>query len=196
MSATETALLDRLFLQARSIHQFLPEPVSDAVIRRLYDTLRWGPTGFNAQPARYLFIRSPEAKARLAPSLSSGNRDKTLAAPLNVVVAWDRRFHEYLTTQFTAYDARAFFEGAPEWIEPAGRTNATLQAAYLFLVARALGLSVGPMSGFKPELVDREFFPDGRWNALLLANLGYADPQQPPALRGPRLAFEDAARIL
>jgi len=190
----ETAL-NQLFLDARSTHRFLPTAVGEDIIVRLYDLLKLGPTGYNSQPARYLFIRSPEAKAKLAPALSSSNRDKTLAAPLNVVVAWDSRFHDHLPDLFPAYDAKGFFVGAPEWIEPTARTNATLQAAYLFIAARALGLDVGPMSGFKPALIDQEFFPDGRFKSLLLANLGYGD-REARKPRGPRLAFQDVARVL
>ena len=189
------ASLDQLFRDARSIHTFTDQPVSDDTLHELYALLRLGPTGFNAQPGRYLFIRSPAAKDRLAGALSSGNRDKTLAAPLNVVVAWDSRFHDHLPSQFPAYDAKAFFDGAPDWIEPTARTNATLQAAYLFLAARALGLDVGPMSGFKPAQIDAEFFPDGRYRSLLLANVGYGVRDALPP-RGPRLGFDDVASIL
>lgn len=189
----DDAGLDLLFREARSIHKFDGRPVEDAVVRELYDLVKLGPTGFNAQPARYLFIRSPEAKQRLTPALSSGNRDKTLAAPLNVIVAWDSRFHEHLPQQFPAYDAKGFFDKAPDWIEPTAKTNATLQAAYLILAARALGLDVGPMSGFKPELIDAEFFPDGRYKSLLVANLGYGVRDEAP--RGPRLGFEQAVEI-
>ncbi len=194
-SRLDAPALDRLFREARSIHRFRPEPVTDETLRDLHDLAKLGPTGFNSQPARFLFIRSPAAKERLAPALSSGNREKTLAAPLNVVVAYDSRFHEHLPTQFTAYDAKAFFDKAPEWIEPTAKTNATLQAAYLFLAARSLGLDVGPMSGFKPDLLDREFFPDGRYRSLLLANLGYAEARSPEP-RGPRLTFAEVARVL
>jgi 3-hydroxypropanoate dehydrogenase len=195
MPRLSDASLDQLFREARSIHAFTDQPVDDATVHELYALLKLGPTGFNAQPGRYLFIRSAAAKARLAAALSSGNRDKTIAAPLNVVVAWDSRFHEHLPTQFPAYDAKGFFDGAPDWIEPTARINATLQAAYLFLSARALGLDVGPMSGFKPERIDAEFFPDGRHRALLLANVGYGirDALSP---RGPRLGFDDVAAIL
>lgn len=191
----DDAGLDLLFRDARSIQRFDGRAIPDALLRELYDLLKLGPTGFNAQPARYLFIRSAAGKQRLAPALSSGNRDKTLAAPLNVVVAWDSRFHEHLPEQFPAYDAQAFFNGAPDWIEPTARTNATLQAAYLIVSARALGLDVGPMSGFKPERIDAEFFPDGRYRALLLANLGYGERDGLPG-RGPRLTFEQVAELL
>ncbi len=191
----DEAGLDLLFRKAHSIHRFEDRPVSDTVVRELYELLKLGPTGFNAQPARYLFIRSPEAKQRLSPALSSGNRDKTLAAPLNVIVAWDSRFHEHLPQQFLSYDAKSFFDKAPDWIEPTAKTNATLQAAYLILAARALGLDVGPMSGFKPDLLDAEFFPDGRYKSLLLANIGYGVRDE-SVVRGPRLAFEDAVEVL
>lgn len=191
----DDAGLDLLFREARSTHEFDGRPVDDAVVRELYDLIKLGPTGFNAQPARYLFIRSPEARQRLAPALSSGNRDKTLAAPLNVIVAWDSRFHERLPQQFPAYDAKALFDKAPALIEPAARTNATLQAAYLILAARALGLDAGPMSGFKPELIDDEFFADGRYKALLVMNLGYGVRDR-SAGRGPRLTFEEVAEVV
>lgn len=191
----DDAGLDLLFRKAHSINQFDGRPVAESMVRELYDLLKLGPTGFNAQPARYLFIHSEQARQRLAPALSSGNRDKTLAAPLNVIVAWDSRFHTHLSKQFPAYDARAFFDNAPDWIEPTARTNATLQAGYLILAARALGLDVGPMSGFKPDLVDAEFFGDGRYRSLLLANIGYRVPGTEPP-RGPRLAFEEVAHVL
>jgi 3-hydroxypropanoate dehydrogenase len=189
------AALKQLFYEARSMQRFKSRGVADGTLRRLYDLLRLGPTGFNAQPARYLFIRSPQAKEKLAPALSSSNRAKSLAAAVNVIVAWDSRFYEHLPVQFPAYDASGFFESSPVRIEPAATTNATLQAAYLLLAARALGLDVCPMSGFKTELVNQVFFPDGRFRALLLVNLGYGD-RTGLAPRGPRLPFEQVARIL
>lgn len=195
MPRIDDASIARLFTDARSIHRFDGRAVDDATLHALYDLLKLGPTGFNAQPGRYLFIRSAEAKAQLADGMSSANRDKTLAAPLNVVVAYDTRFHEHLPTQFPAYDAKAFFDQSPDWIEPTARTNATLQAAYLIIAARALGLDVGPMSGFKADRVDAAFFPDGRYRSLLLANIGYGVRDGLPP-RGPRLAFDDAVSVL
>lgn len=187
--------LDQLFRQARSIHRFQPREVSPELLAEVYALAALGPTGFNSQPARYLFLRSPEAKQRLQPALSSSNREKTLAAPVNVIVAWDSRFHEHLPQQFLAYDAKSFFDKAPEYVEPTAKTNATLQAAYFFLAVRALGLDVGPMSGFNPSKVDEEFFPDGRYRSILLANIGYGDRSEVPS-RGPRLSFSEAAQVL
>lgn len=186
--------LDQLFRNARSYAAFRDEPVSDETIHRLYELLKWGPTAFNAQPGRYVFVRSPQAKARLAPTLASANKDKTLAAPLTVIVAADTRFHENLPTLFPAYDAKPLFDNTPALIEPTLARNSSLQGAYLILAARALGLDAGPMSGFNADLADQAFFPDGRWKSNFLINLGYGDPEKLYP-RSPRLSFEQAARI-
>lgn len=187
--------LDQLFRQARTYPAFLPRAIDDATIRELYELLKWGPTAFNAQPGRYLFVRSKEAKELLAPALSSGNRDKTLAAPLTVVFAYDTQFHEHLGTQWDKPSAKALFDDTPALVEPTALRSGNLQAAYLIVAARALGLDVGPMSGFKPDVVNAAFFPDGRWKANFLANLGYGDPSK-LVPRGPRLDFDEVARIV
>lgn len=190
----DSVALDQLFREARTYGAFRDEAVSDDVIHQLYDLLKWGPTAFNAQPGRYVFVRSADAKAKLAPALSAGNRDKTLAAPLTVIVAGDSRFHEHLPAQFPAYDAKPLFDNTPALIEPTVARNTALQGAYLILAARALGLDVGPMSGFNTELLNQSFFPDGRWKANFLVNLGYGDASK-LSPRGPRLKFEDVVRI-
>lgn len=195
MSRLNEQALDQLFRSARSTQTFLPEIVKSEIIAELYELTKWGPTGFNSQPARFLFLQTQEAKARLAPALSSSNRERTLAAPVNVIIAWDSSFHDQLPTQFPAYDAKSFFEKNNSLIEPSARTNATLQAAYFFLAVRSLGLDVGPMSGFTPEKVDAEFFPNSTWRSLLLANIGYGDHANVKP-RLPRLAFDEAVAIL
>jgi 3-hydroxypropanoate dehydrogenase len=187
--------LDQLFRQARTVHAFRLEPVSDDTIGSLYDLLKWGPTAFNAQPARFVFARSAEAKARLAPALSGGNKEQTLAAGVTVIVAHDTRFYEHLPAQFPAYDAKPIFEGNAEVAQATAFRNGSLQGAYLVLAARALGLDAGPQSGFNAELVDKAFFPDGRWRTNFLVNLGVADPAGTFA-RGPRLRFDEVAQIL
>ena len=195
MTSINDHALDQVFRSARSIQKFLPKEVTNETIAALYDLVKLGPTGFNSQPARFLFLRTKEAKERLSPALSSGNRDKTLAAPVNVIIAWDSRFYDGLPTQFPAYDAKALFESNTGLIEPTAKTNASLQAGYLFLAARALGLDVGPMSGFSTEKVDAEFFPNSNWKGLLLANIGYGDHSAVPP-RGPRLSYADAVSVL
>lgn len=187
--------LDQLFREARSIHRFLSRDIPDETLSKIYALSGLGPTGFNSQPARYLFLRSKPAKERLLPALSSSNREKTLAAPINVIIAWDTRFHEHLPEQFPAYDAKSFFDESPDYIEPTATTNATLQAAYFFLAVRAMGLDAGPMSGFNAAALDNEFFPDGRFRSLLVANIGYGDRSQ-LGPRGPRLPFGTVATVL
>lgn len=189
------AALDQLFRNARTVHAFKPVPLGDDTLHALYELLKWGPTAFNAQPARYVFVRSAEAKQRLRPALSSGNTAQSLAAAVTVIVAHDTRFYEHLPEQFPAYDAKPLFERSAELAQATALRNSSLQGAYLVLAARSLGLDVGPQSGFNAELVDQTFFPDGRWRSNFLVNLGVADPAGTFA-RGPRLAFDDVAQIL
>lgn len=195
LSPLSDAALDRLFRQARTVHAFQPVPVSDATLHQLYDLLKWGPTAFNAQPARYVFVRSAEAKAKLLPAVSKGNLKQTESAAVTVIVAQDRRFQDHLPTQFPAYDAKPLFDGNAQLADTTALRNGSLQGAYLILAARALGLDAGPQSGFDAKAVDAAFFPDGRWQSNFLVNLGVADHSATFA-RGPRLAFADAARIV
>jgi nitroreductase len=187
--------LDQLFRLARTAHAFRPEPVPDATLHAIYDLLKWGPTAFNSQPARFVFLRSREAKARLKPALSAGNVEQTLAAPVTVIVASDSRFFDHLPTQFPAYDARPIYANNPAVAQATALRNGTLQGAYLIIAARALGLDCGPMSGFDPATLDAAFFPDGQFKSNFLVNLGVADPAK-TFPRGPRLSFAEAAEIL
>lgn len=186
---------DQLFRTARTVNGFTPEPIPDETLRALHDLLKWGPTSMNCQPARFVFLRSQAARERLRPALSPGNLDKTMAAPMTVIIAYDTRFFEHLPTQFPAYDGKAVYEANPQLAATTAFRNGSLQGAYLILAARALGLSCGPMSGFDTEKVNREFFPDGRFQANFLCNLGIGDPSTVYP-RGPRLSFEEACTIL
>jgi 3-hydroxypropanoate dehydrogenase len=187
--------LDRLFRSARSIHTFKADPVTDTTLRNLYDLLKWGPTAFNSQPGRYVFVRSAAAKARLAPALSGGNREKTLAAPATVIAAFDVKFFSSHPDQATSARMTEIYGNNAELANATAFRNGTLQAAYLLIAARALGLAVGPMSGFDAEVVNRQFFPDGRYRANFLANIGYADDTVPRP-RGPRFEFNDVVEVL
>lgn len=195
LNALSDLSLDQLFRKARTVHAFQPVPVTDATILQLYELLKWGPTAFNAQPARYVFVRSAEAKARLLPAVSSGNRAQTAAAGVTVIVAQDTQFYEHLPSQFPAYNAKPLFEGNAQAAESTAFRNASLQGAYLILAARAQGLDVGAQSGFDAAAVNQAFFPDGRWQANFLVNLGVADHQATHP-RGPRLAFDEVAHIV
>lgn len=193
-NALSEASLDQLFRQARTVHAFQPVAVPDETIHQLYDLLKWGPTAFNAQPARYVFVKSAEAKARLMPALSPGNVPQVQSAAVTVIVAHDSRFAEHLPTQFPGYDAKAVFDANPAMVEPTAFRNSSLQGAYLILAARALGLDCGAMSGFNAQAVNEAFFPDGRYKANFLLNIGVADPAGIYP-RAPRLAFDEVARI-
>lgn len=189
----DAAALDQLWLQARTHNVWLDRPVDPALLRRAYDLARMGPTSANCQPLRVVFLVSPESKELLKPALSSGNRDKTMQAPVTAIVAHDTQFFDLLPRLFHDPSARSWFAGRPHAYETALR-NGSLQGAYLMLALRALGLDCGPMSGFDNAKVDAAFFPDGRVKSNFLVNIGYGDPAT-LFPRNPRLDFDEACRI-
>jgi 3-hydroxypropanoate dehydrogenase len=192
----EDAALDLLFREARTHNKWRDEPVSDDTLIALHGLQKWGPTSANSSPARFLFLRTPEAKERLAPALSAGNLDKTMAAPVTVIVAYDPRFYEHLPHLFPHNpDARSWFTGNDALAATTAFRNGTLQGAYLILAARALGLDVGAMSGFDNDKVDAEFLAAEGWRSNFLCNLGYGDPAG-LFPRSPRFEFADACRLL
>jgi 3-hydroxypropanoate dehydrogenase len=195
MSTLDDRTLDQAFRAARTFNKFKPEPVSDATLHQIYELAKWGPTSVNAQPGRFVFLRSAAAKQRLKPALSPGNADKTMAAPVVVIVASDPRFYDHLPEQFKAFDAKPMFEGNAALAQATAMRNSSLQGAYLILAARLLGLDCGPMSGFDNAKVDAEFFADGRWKSNFLVNLGYGDASGNYP-RGPRLPFEVVTQLL
>jgi 3-hydroxypropanoate dehydrogenase len=191
----DEAALDQLFRTARSHNAWLPKPVSDAVIRELYELSKWGPTAANSTPARFVFVRSAAAKERLRPHLMAGNVEKTMTAPCCVIIAYDTRFYDLMPKLFPSRDMRTAFVGNDALIEETAKRNSTLQGAYLMMAARALGLDCGPMSGFNPGALDAELFPDGRWKSNFLCTLGYgSDERLFP--RNPRLIFAEACQEL
>jgi 3-hydroxypropanoate dehydrogenase len=189
-------VLDRVFAQARTYSSFKSEPISDSTLEQLQQLAQWGPTAFNCQPARYAFVRSAESKLKLQACLSPGNVPKVASAPVTVIVAMDSRFHENLPIQFPHnLKLKENFEADPALGHVTAMRNSSLQAAYLIIAARLLGLDCGPMSGFDAAAVDACFFPDGRWRANLLVNLGYGEVTGLRS-RGPRLSFNDCAILL
>jgi 3-hydroxypropanoate dehydrogenase len=187
--------LDCIFRTARTHRVWTARPVTDDTLRAIHELMKWGPTSSNSCPARIAFVRSPEAKERLRPALDAGNVAQTMAAPATAIVAYDLEFHERLPRLAPHYDARSAFVGKPELIRTTAQQSGTLQGAYLIIAARALGLDCGPMGGFDSARVDATFFPEGTVRSNFLCNLGYGDPAKLHA-RGPRLAFDDACRIL
>jgi 3-hydroxypropanoate dehydrogenase len=202
--------LDRLFREARTYTAWLDTPVTDDTLRRLYDLLKWGPTSANGSPARFVFLRSREAKERLRPTLSPGNIDKTMAAPVTVIVAYDLLFYEKLPKLWPHNPAmRKLFAANPQLVEVTAKRNSSLQGAYLMIAARALGLDCGPMSGFDNARLDeeffgagqecegceQEFFPAGHVKSNFLCNLGYGDVAGLYP-RAPRLDFKEACTLI
>ena len=187
--------LNQLFRQARTHSAWLPKRVPVEVLREVYELARWGPTSANSTPARFVFLESEAAKARLLPALAPGNVEKTKAAPVTVIVAWDTEFYEKLPQLFPHADMRSYFVGKPALIDETALRNGSLQGGYFILAARALGLDCGPMSGFDAAKVNAEFFPDGKWKANFLCNLGYGDRSK-LFPRNPRLEFDEACRVL
>ena len=196
--STETldaAALDLLFREARTYTGWLPKAVSDAQLHAIYDLFKWGPTSANCSPARVLFVRSDEAKARLLPTLAPNNVEKSRAAPVVAVIAYDLEFYEKLPELYPAVDARVWFAGKPDVIQETAFRNSSLQGAYFMLAARSHGLDCGPMSGFDAAKLNAEFFPDGKWKVNFICSLGYGDPATLYP-RNPRLAFDSACKIL
>jgi len=202
--------LDTIFRQARTHNGWLDKPVSDDLLRQLYELMKWGPTSANCSPARILFLRTPEAKQRLKPALSAGNLEKTMQAPVTAIIGYDLKFYEQLPRLFPSNPgAREWFTSSPEFARTTAFRNGTLQGAYLIIAARSLGLDCGPMSGFDNAKVDQEFFPEpvvelesaGETPAPMLlksnflCNLGYGDPSKLHP-RGPRLSFAEACQLL
>ncbi len=188
------AALNQLFLEARTHSKFLDKPVAPSLLHELIDTLKMGPTSANCQPGRFVFVTSAEGKALLKPHLSAGNRDKTMAAPVCVIIGQDMEFYERLPQLFPHTDARSWFTGKPEHIVTTALRNSSLQGAYLILAARALGLDCGPMSGFDNAGVDQAFFAGTTVKSNFLCNLGYGDASALRA-RSPRPSFDDVARF-
>ncbi|MGO2339685.1 MAG: malonic semialdehyde reductase [Psychrobacter sp.] len=186
---------DQLFNKARSFNTWQKKDVSNALIEEIYDLVKMGPTSANCSPARFVFLKSDEAKARLKPALSSGNIEKTMTAPVTVIVAYDDEFYEKLLKLFPHTDARSWFNSSPELIKETAFRNSSMQAAYLILACRGLGLDTGPMSGFDNELVDQTFLKDSNWTSNLLINIGYGELDELYS-RLPRLDFDEACQIL
>jgi nitroreductase len=189
------ASLDRLFRTARTYNAFEPEAIAEALIREIYELAKWGPTASNCNPGRFVFLATPEARARLAPHMSSSNRPKTLAAPVNVIMAYDLNFSEKVPFLFPHKPEAAAWFARPEVAMETAFRNGSLQAAYLMLAARSLGLDCGPMSGFKEQGVNEEFFAGTSLRVNFICNVGYgASENLFPRL--PRLPFEETCQVL
>jgi 3-hydroxypropanoate dehydrogenase len=191
----DPAAIAALFTEARTHWKWKDEPVSIDVLMKLYDLMKMGPTSANCSPARLVFLRTAEAKERLKPALSAGNLEKTMTAPVTVIVAEDPKFYDQLPKLFPHADARAWFASSEALAAETAFRNSSLQGAYLIMAARALGLDAGPMSGFDRAKTDAAFFAESGWKSNFLCNLGHGDPA-PLFPRAPRLSFDEACILL
>ncbi len=188
--------LDQIFMDARTHNFWLEKPVSEATLTELYNIMRMGPTSANCSPARIIFVQSKEAKEKLKPLLMEGNQEKTMAAPVCAIIGHDLEFYEKIPELFPHNpDAKNWFNWSAEFAEQTAFRNGTLQGAYFIIAARALGLDCGPMSGFDQAGVDAEFFAGTTIRSNFLCNIGYGDAAKLDP-RSPRLAFDDAAKII
>ena len=195
MPHADDAALRHALLDARTQIAWQARDVPDSLLRQLVDTVKMGPTSANCQPARFVFVKSKEAKQKLEPFLSAGNRDKTMQAPVCAIIGYDLEFYEQLPKLFPRNDMKSGFVGKPDKIKETAFRNGTLQGGYLIIAARLLGLDCGPMSGFDNAGVDAEFFAGTSVRSNFLCNLGYGDPSMlKPRL--PRLSFDEMAKIV
>jgi 3-hydroxypropanoate dehydrogenase len=188
------AALDQLFRTARTFRAWRDQPVDDQTLRAIYDLMKWGPTSVNSSPARIVFVRSPAAKARLRPALDAGNIEKTMAAPVTAIVAYDLEFLSKMPLLSPSIDVQKTFLDHPDLTLATATRNGSLQGGYFILAARAMGLDCGPMSGFDNARIDATFFAGSAVRSNFLCNVGYGDAEKLRP-RGARLAFADACRI-
>lgn len=193
-TALDDDALDVLFRNARTHNHWRDAPVSDDLLRAVWDLAKWGPTSANCSPARIVFVRSHDAKEMLRPCLMEGNVAKSMAAPATAIIGHDLAFYDRLPELFPHTDARAWFVGNPDLIQKTAFRNGTLQGAYFMLAARSLGLDCGPMSGFDNDAIDAAFFAGTTVRSNFLCNIGVGDPAGLHP-RSPRLSFDDACRI-
>jgi 3-hydroxypropanoate dehydrogenase len=186
--------IEQLFTAARTQNGYRPTPVADETLRQLYDLVKWGPTAANSTPARFVFVRSEEAKARLLACVSHGNVQKVREAPVTAVIGMDMAFYDKLPQLFPHTDAQSWFVGHPLKIEHTAFRNSSLQGGYFILAARALGLDCGPMSGFDAVKMDAAFWAGTTVKTNFICTLGEGDPGKVLA-RSPRLSFEEACRL-
>lgn len=183
-----------LFDGAHTHHGFHPKPVSDDLLKAIYDNFKWGPTAFNCTPLRVVYVKSKEGKEKLCQGLMEGNIGQTKQAPVTAILAYSTDFVEKFKITSPYYDAASLFTANPSWVEPTAKLNASLQVGYFILAARGVGLDCGPMTGFSNDKIDELFFQGTSWKSLVLVNLGYGDETKLYP-RAPRLEYQDAVKF-
>lgn len=187
--------LDLIFRCARTANSYQSKDVSAEEIAAIWDLMKWAPTSANSMPGRIIWCLSEDAKSKLARCASSANAAKIVNAPVAAIVGMDLEFYEKLPELYPATDARKWFVGNDRLITETAFRNSSLQGAYLIMAARSLGFGVGPMSGFDNDAVDEAFFSGTSIRSNFIMTIGHPDPStfRP---RGPRLAFDEANKII
>ncbi|ADL56064.1 malonic semialdehyde reductase [Gallionella capsiferriformans] len=195
-TSLDQASLNQLFFDAHTHNAWQSKVVPEALLHRLYDMLRMGPTSANCCPARIVFVTTQKAKEKLNSALAEGNRAKSMAAPVTAIIGYDLHFYEKLGKLFpNAPDARSWFDKDEQTALNTAFRNGSLQGGYFIVAARALGLDCGPMSGFDTALVDQLFFEGTSIKTNFICNIGYGD-EKGVYPRNPRLDFEEVCRIV
>lgn len=194
-SSLSPQLLDQLFNNARTPKAWLPQNIEATLLFQLYNLVKMGPTSANCQPARFMFLTNPVSKEKLRPTLSEGNIELVMSAPVVIVVAFDPLFYEKLPRLYPQAELRSWYAGDMPFAEETAQRNSTLQGGYMILAARALGLDVAPLSGFDNAMVDTLFFEEQGWHSNFILCLGYADKNELPE-RNERLDFDEACVML
>ena len=195
MAKISQADIDVLFNEARTFYSWTDKKVPESILKQVYDLAKMAPTAANCQPVRIVFVTSDEERKKLEPCLDPGNVKKTMTAPVTAIIAGDTEFYTHFDKLFPMVNARSWYEGKPDLIEDTLLRNTALQGAYLIMVARALGLDCGPMSGFNNKMVDEVFFKNTTFKSNFLCNLGYgSDDKIFPRL--PRFDFEEVCKII
>ena len=187
--------LDLLFRDARTHSKWVDGEVTDAMLQQIFDLMKMAPTSANCSPARFVFITSPEGKEKLKPALLSGNVEQTMAAQATAIIAYDMEFYEHLPKLYPPADAKSWFTGNDTLIYETAFRNGSLQGAYLMMAARSLGLDCGPMSGFDEDKLNAAFFPDGRFKANFLCNIGFGNDEKVYP-RTPRFEFDEVCEVV
>jgi 3-hydroxypropanoate dehydrogenase len=186
---------NQVFNEGKTYYNWQQKTVDISLVKQAFDFAMLGPTSFNCEPIRIVFIESDSAKKRLKPHLMEANIDKTMQAPLTAIIAYDLKFHEKLPKLFPNYDAKSVFDNMPEIITESAFRNSSLQAGYFILALRSVGLDSGAMSGFNNKTLDEDFFPGGNTKSNFLLNIGYGE-ENPEYQRAPRLQFDDICNII
>lgn len=195
ISQLDDNAIDLILRDARSHYAWTDRPISDDVLKALFEITLAGPTSMNTCPSRFVFVKSAEGKERLAKSLKPKNVEKMRDAPITAIIAWDPLYWQRLDFLFPHEDRKPLFANNAEYADETAFRNSTLQGAYFMIAARALGLDIGAMSGFSNAIVDEEFFADNGWKSNFLCNIGYADETALfPKL--PRFAFDDICEVI